>query len=166
MECPKCHSECAPGFDFCPNCAAPLQLTCAQCGFRAPASFKFCPKCASALAASTVAAECDTQAMLSHVIQRWIPKELAERLRAIPPLQRVNLEEFARKVESVRPRTRVLVSEALPVYDLCAETMEMNRASICGGCASSCTGGSSPAGCGDASPKRWPDSTPSEANRP
>jgi hypothetical protein len=44
--------------------------------------YKFCPKCATALAAPTVAAERDTQAMLSHAIERLIPKELAERLLA------------------------------------------------------------------------------------
>jgi class 3 adenylate cyclase len=82
MQCPKCHSECPPEFDFCPRCAAPLQVTCPQCGFRAPADFQFCPKCATALAAPTIAAERDMQAMLSHAIQRLIPKELAERLQA------------------------------------------------------------------------------------
>ncbi len=82
MQCPRCHSECPPEFDFCPRCAAPLVITCPQCGFRAPADFSFCPKCATALAAPTVAAERDLQAMLSHAIQRLIPKELAERLRA------------------------------------------------------------------------------------
>jgi class 3 adenylate cyclase/tetratricopeptide (TPR) repeat protein len=82
MQCPKCHSECPPEFDCCPRCATPLQVTCPQCGFRAPADFQFCPKCATALAAPTVAAERDTQAMLSHTIQRLIPKELAARLQA------------------------------------------------------------------------------------
>jgi predicted ATPase/class 3 adenylate cyclase len=82
MQCPKCHSDCPPEFDFCPRCAAPLQVTCPQCGFRAPADFQFCPKCATVLAAPTVAAERDRQAMLQHAIQRLIPKELAERLQA------------------------------------------------------------------------------------
>jgi ABC-type oligopeptide transport system substrate-binding subunit/class 3 adenylate cyclase len=47
-----------------------------------PAEFGFCPKCGSAVAASAVAAERDTQALLSHAIQRLIPKEYAERLLA------------------------------------------------------------------------------------
>jgi class 3 adenylate cyclase/tetratricopeptide (TPR) repeat protein len=46
------------------------------------AEFAFCPKCGAAVAAPAVAAERDTQALLSHAIQRLIPKELAERLRA------------------------------------------------------------------------------------
>jgi len=82
MQCPKCHSECPPEFDFCPRCAAPLQVTCPQCGYRAPADFQFCPKCGSAVGAPAVAAERDTQAMLSHAIQRLIPQQLAQRLLA------------------------------------------------------------------------------------
>jgi len=80
--CPKCHLDCPSDFDFCPRCAAPLYVICPQCGFRAPADFQFCPKCATALAAPAVSAERDTQAMLSHAIQRLIPAQLAQRLLA------------------------------------------------------------------------------------
>ena len=59
-----------------------LQQACPKCGSQVPAEFAFCPKCGSAVAAPAVAAERDTQAMLSHAIQRLIPKELAERLQA------------------------------------------------------------------------------------
>jgi ABC-type oligopeptide transport system substrate-binding subunit/class 3 adenylate cyclase len=57
-------------------------VTCPKCGYRAPADFQFCPKCATALAPSAVTSEGGTQAMLSHAIQRLIPKEYAERLLA------------------------------------------------------------------------------------
>jgi class 3 adenylate cyclase/tetratricopeptide (TPR) repeat protein len=80
--CPKCGFDCPTEFDFCPRCATALQVSCPQCGFRAPADFSFCPKCATALAAPVAAAERDTQAMLSHAVQRLIPKAFAERLLA------------------------------------------------------------------------------------
>ena len=38
---------------------------------------------------------------------------------AWPPLQRVDLAEFARSVERLRPGTKVLVPEAFRAYDLC-----------------------------------------------
>ncbi len=82
MICPKCGFDCPADFDFCPRCATALQVSCPQCGFRVPADFSFCPKCATALAAPVVAAERDTQAMLSHAVQRLIPREFAERLLA------------------------------------------------------------------------------------
>ena len=82
MICPKCHLDCPPEFDFCPRCGTRLQQACPKCGWQVPAEFAFCPKCGSAVAAPSVAAERDTQAMLSHAIQRQIPKEYAERLLA------------------------------------------------------------------------------------
>ena len=81
MICPKCGFDCPAEFDFCPRCATALQVSCPKCGFRASAEFAFCPKCATALAAAAVA-ERDTQAMLSHVVQRLIPKAFADRLLA------------------------------------------------------------------------------------
>ena len=85
MICPKCGFDCSPDFGFCPKCGTLLQQACGQCGFQVPADFSFCPKCGSAVAAPAVAAERDTQAMLSHAVQRLIPKEFAERLRATRP---------------------------------------------------------------------------------
>ena len=82
MICPKCGFDATAEFDFCPRCGTLLQQACGQCGFQVPAEFAFCPKCGTALAAPVVAAERDTQAMLSHAVQRLIPKEFAERLRA------------------------------------------------------------------------------------
>ena len=82
MICPNCQNECLPEFDFCPRCATALVLTCPRCGFRVPAGFAFCPKCATALTAQAVASERDTQGVLPQAIQRLIPKEYAERLRA------------------------------------------------------------------------------------
>ena len=82
MQCPKCQCDCPPDFTFCPQCGVLLQLTCERCGFRAPAEFAFCPQCGSALAAPAAQAERDTQAMLSNAVQRLIPREWAERLRA------------------------------------------------------------------------------------
>ncbi|MFN2241210.1 MAG: adenylate/guanylate cyclase domain-containing protein [Anaerolineae bacterium] len=82
MDCPKCSFDCPPDFDFCPRCATLLQVSCPNCGFRAPATFSFCPKCATALAAPAVAAERDTQAMLSHAVERLIPRPFADRLLA------------------------------------------------------------------------------------
>jgi class 3 adenylate cyclase/tetratricopeptide (TPR) repeat protein len=82
MICAKCGFDCPAEFDFCPRCATALQVSCPQCGFRAPAEFAFCPKCATALAAPVVAAERDRQAMLSHAVQRLIPKAFADRLLA------------------------------------------------------------------------------------
>jgi class 3 adenylate cyclase/tetratricopeptide (TPR) repeat protein len=80
--CPQCEFDCPADFDFCPKCATALQLSCQKCGFRAPADFDFCPKCATALAAPLVQAERDTQAMLSHAVERLIPRAFAERLVA------------------------------------------------------------------------------------
>ena len=57
MQCPKCHSDCPPEFDFCPRCATSLQVTCPQCGSRAPGDIRFRPECATALAAPAVAAD-------------------------------------------------------------------------------------------------------------
>jgi len=59
-----------------------LQVSCPNCGIRAPADFASCPRCATALAAPAVAAERDTQAMLSHAVERLIPKPFADRLLA------------------------------------------------------------------------------------
>jgi class 3 adenylate cyclase/tetratricopeptide (TPR) repeat protein len=82
VQCPTCHSDCPPEFDFCPRCATPLRVTCPKCGFRAPGDFQFCPKCATALAPSAVATERDTPGMLPQAIRRLMPKEYAERLLA------------------------------------------------------------------------------------
>ena len=82
MICPKCGFDCPPEFGFCPKCGALLQRSCPKCGVRVPAEFAFCPQCGSPVAAPAVAAERDTQAMLSHAIQRLIPRQLAERLLA------------------------------------------------------------------------------------
>ena len=80
MICPKCAFDCPPDFDFCPRCATALLRTCPNCGYRMPADFACCPKCATALAAPAAAAERDTQAMLSHAVERLIPKAFADRL--------------------------------------------------------------------------------------
>ncbi len=80
MQCPKCHSDCSPEFDFCPRCAAPLQVTCPQCGFRAPADFQFCPKCATALTPA-VGTPPPADATAERLL-RQVPKEYAERLLA------------------------------------------------------------------------------------
>ena len=82
MVCSKYGFDCPPEFDFCPRCATALQVSCPNCGFRTSAGFAFCPKCAAALAAPVAAAERDTQAMLSHAVERLIPKAFADRLLA------------------------------------------------------------------------------------
>jgi len=82
MICPKCGFDCPAEFGFCPRCGTLLQQACPKCGFQVPAEFAFCPKCGTAVAAPTVAAERNTQAMLSHAVQRLIPKEWADRLLA------------------------------------------------------------------------------------
>ena len=82
MTCPKCGFDCPAEFDFCPKCGTLLQQACAQCGFQVPADFSFCPKCGTAVAAVAVAAERDTQALLSHAVQRLSPKAFADRLLA------------------------------------------------------------------------------------
>ncbi len=46
------------------------------------ATFDFCPKCGTAVAGAKGPAERDSQAMVSHAVQRLIPKEFAERLLA------------------------------------------------------------------------------------
>jgi len=47
-----------------------------------PADFSFCPQCGTPVAGSEETAEPSTQAMLSEAVQRLIPRELAEKLRA------------------------------------------------------------------------------------
>jgi class 3 adenylate cyclase/tetratricopeptide (TPR) repeat protein len=83
MNCPQCHFDCPPEFDFCPKCATRLLVTCPQCGFRAPADFAFCPKCGRAvLAGSAEAVQQRSTAALVQAAQRLMPSGLAERIRA------------------------------------------------------------------------------------
>ncbi len=94
MQCPRCHSECPPEYDFCPHCATPLQTTCPRCGFRAPAGFLFCPRCGTALT-SPPAPLLKPEGRLQdrgdglpptdermERLLRQVPKEYAERLLA------------------------------------------------------------------------------------
>jgi hypothetical protein len=87
MNCPECQVECPAEFAFCPNCGTPLQVACPKCGFRVRADFRFCPNCATPLGVGQPEAEPETQvvsddAALSAAVQRLIPTEYAERLRA------------------------------------------------------------------------------------
>ncbi len=79
MNCPKCHHDCPPDFSFCPKCGTALQQTCTQCGFQAPPDFAFCPKCGTPLPSAAPAPASDVTA---ERLQRLVPKEFAERLRA------------------------------------------------------------------------------------
>lgn len=82
VKCPTCRLECPDGFDFCPECGMLLHRVCSHCGFRMPAAFSFCPQCGASVAAKSALVAGDTQALLSDAVQRLIPKELAQRLRA------------------------------------------------------------------------------------
>ena len=82
MQCPECNIDNPEGAKFCFNCGAKLAAVCPQCGATLPPQAKFCFECGSVVAAPAVQAERDTQAMLSHAVQRLIPKEFAERLLA------------------------------------------------------------------------------------
>ena len=82
MQCPECNIDNPEGAKFCFNCGAKLAAVCPQCGATLPPQAKFCFECGSVVAAPAVQAERDTQAMLSHAVQRLIPKEFAEQLLA------------------------------------------------------------------------------------
>jgi ABC-type oligopeptide transport system substrate-binding subunit/class 3 adenylate cyclase len=76
MQCPRCNTENPQQAKFCVNCGARLTLVCSQCRTELPPQAKFCFVCGTQVAALP-AAEGLTQAL-----QRLVPREFAERLRA------------------------------------------------------------------------------------
>ena len=84
MQCPRCGAENPEQARFCMTCAAPLVLVCPQCGTELPSAARFCSHCAAPLAAPTAPAplEPSSASILEQALQRLVPKEYAERLRA------------------------------------------------------------------------------------
>lgn len=44
-DCPKCGTQLAPGFTFCPNCRYKLKIKCPSCSVFLDRQSKFCPYC-------------------------------------------------------------------------------------------------------------------------
>ena len=83
MHCPKCSTDNPPQARFCLNCGERLIAICPQCQAEAPPQTRFCPSCGAAMqAGSAEALQQQSAAAFAEAVQRLIPKEFAERLRA------------------------------------------------------------------------------------
>ena len=83
MQCHECGADNPDAAKFCLSCGAPLALTCPQCGATLPPHAKFCSKCGARLAKPAVEPPPAPDAGYVEALQRLVPKEFAERLRAL-----------------------------------------------------------------------------------
>ena len=81
MQCPKCGTDNPAQARFCLTCGEKLVEVCPQCGRNLPAGSKFCLECGAKVAIAETP-QLGGSPALTEAIQRLIPKELAERLRA------------------------------------------------------------------------------------
>lgn len=84
MQCPRCLTENPPQAKFCLNCGGRLIAACPRCGTVLPPQARFCTACGIAIetAATAEAAPPTGDTALSEALQRLVPREFAERLRA------------------------------------------------------------------------------------
>jgi ABC-type oligopeptide transport system substrate-binding subunit/class 3 adenylate cyclase len=84
MHCPKCNTENRENAKFCINCGARLMLVCPECGTQLPPSARFCDACGAQVGAlpGEVREEPGAPDAVAERLQRLVPRELAERLRA------------------------------------------------------------------------------------
>src|SRR5512136_1758505 len=82
MQCPACHTDNPETAKFCLNCGSKLAAPCAVCGAALPAQAKFCPECGAAAGAVPAAAPPEQDSAFTQALQRLVPKEFADRLRA------------------------------------------------------------------------------------
>ena len=78
MNCPNCHSENAPSAAFCDQCGARLETPCPKCGEPNRQTAMFCRKCGQTLGQT----QAPTQAPLGPAPSQYVPKHLAEKIRA------------------------------------------------------------------------------------
>jgi ABC-type oligopeptide transport system substrate-binding subunit/class 3 adenylate cyclase len=81
MQCPKCKTENRQDARFCLKCGASLALVCLGCGRELPSQAEFCDGCGSPVAPAEPAHAATTDAFTQR-LQRLVPKEYAQRLRA------------------------------------------------------------------------------------
>jgi ABC-type transport system substrate-binding protein/class 3 adenylate cyclase len=85
MNCPQCGTQNPDGARFCLNCATRLLLVCAECGTELPPQAKFCINCGTpaGVPPSTPATDLGGATGIEEAIERLLPAEYAERLRAM-----------------------------------------------------------------------------------
>ena len=92
MNCPQCGTQVPDGARFCLNCATKLIMVCAECGTELPPQAKFCINCGIPTSESTTtptekpgtpATILSESRGLDKAIERLLPAEYAERLRAM-----------------------------------------------------------------------------------
>ena len=82
-QCPQCQTENRAKATFCRACGARLVLVCPQCKRVLPLETQFCDACGARVVASPAAPTAEPEpSALAAAIQRHVPKEFAERLRA------------------------------------------------------------------------------------
>ena len=83
MQCPRCKTDNREGAKFCLSCGARLAFRCQQCGAELPADARFCDaRCTPAAVTPTSPQEAPSATALIQTLERLVPREYAERLRA------------------------------------------------------------------------------------
>ncbi len=82
MRCPHCATENPPQAAFCPECGMRLALACPSCGTDNPPQARFCLACGAPLAGPAPASAEGWPDPLVERLQRLVPRQYAERLRA------------------------------------------------------------------------------------
>ena len=83
MRCPSCEMENRPGRRFCLACGSPISRTCQACGAENEGQAAFCGECGAKLGPATPASDRpETAYDPAAALERLIPREFAERLRA------------------------------------------------------------------------------------
>ena len=78
MNCPNCHCENTPSAAFCDQCGARLETPCPNCGEPNRETAKFCRNCGQTLGQT----QAPTEAPLGPAPSQYVPKHLAEKIRA------------------------------------------------------------------------------------
>jgi ABC-type oligopeptide transport system substrate-binding subunit/class 3 adenylate cyclase len=82
MNCPECRADNREGARFCEQCGAALVSTCGACGATLGPGARFCSQCGARVAEPSEPAPPEREPAHVEALQRLVPREFAERLRA------------------------------------------------------------------------------------